>query len=201
MKSVLIATAALVLASCGAPALPEAVDAPRVIAALEAYRNGDGAAVRATVADWDATHPAPPLRRPNLCSQAGYAERRLARLRGQLKALDERRVFSMSEEARLAYMEEAFLNAKPYPKAIPNIGSSDLCRSSPDFEEHERLDKAERVAVDKTYIVLRQAWWDDLRARHGERVVARMKNAGDLLRRNKLPGWNFANRLEFGRVG
>lgn len=201
MRLGLIGAAALGLASCGAPPGPAAVDAPQVVAALQAYRDGDHTTVKRVIADWDAAHPAPPARRPNLCSLEGYTERRQARLRGKLEVLDEHRVFAMSEEARLAYMDEAFLGAKPYPGTIPDIGSKDLCRSSPDFEGQERQDEAEKVAVDKAYLAVRQGWWDDLRARHGESVVARMRSAGELLKRNRMPGMHFSYRLEFGRVG
>jgi hypothetical protein len=201
-RSLVLATALAALAACspfGGPPLPPAVDAPKAVAALEAFRAGDREAVKAVIADWDATHAEPPHKRPNLCSAEGYAERRAATMRGRLEALQERRVFSMPQEARLAYMDGAFLGAKPYPKRVPQI-EGDLCRTSPGYEEHDRADEAEEVAIRRAYLKLRTDWWAELQDRYGEDAPARLKGAGELLRKNNMPGGHFSSQLAFGNV-
>ena len=201
-RSLVLATALAVLAACspfGGPPLPPAVDAPKVVAALEAFRAGDREAVKTVIADWDASHAEPPHKRPNLCSAEGYAERRAATMRGRLEALQERRVFSMPQEARLAYLDGAFLGAMPYPKRVPRI-EGDLCRTSPGYEEHDRADEAEEVAIRKAYLKLRTDWWAELQDRYGEEAAARLKRARELLRKNNMPGGHFSYRLAFGNV-
>lgn len=187
--------APVVLAGCGVGGLPGAqavTDAPMVAAAMDAYRAGDYPALKASIAVFDAAHPKPaPGERPDPCSGAGYALRRAAVMRHQLEVLDDRKVFAMSEEARLSHFDVAFMDGAPNSPDDPQIDAGSLCGSGAEQTLHGLVDAAEHTAVLTAFAEHRRAWWDELHARFGDSMGLRMQRAGELLARNGVEGSRF----------
>lgn len=193
MRFKLLAACALsfALAGCGELGLGGAeatVDAPMVAAAMDAYRSGDYAAFKTALDAFEAAHPKPSGERPDPCSPEGYAQRRAAQMRAQLDTLDQRRVFYMSDEARLSYFDVAFMGGGPIGDAsgIANVDASSLCRDTPDAVLLGLKDHAEFAAVLTAYTANRKAWWDELEGKFGANMLPRMQRAGELLKRNRL---------------
>jgi hypothetical protein len=183
------------LAGCSIGGLPGAqavTDAPMVAAAMDAYRAGDYPAFKAAVAAFDAVHAKPaPGERPDPCSGEGFARRRAAVMRHQLKVLGERKVFAMSEEARLSYFDTAFMDGAPNSADEPQIDANSLCGSGPEPTLLGLIDAAEHAAVLTAYLEHRRAWWDELQGRFEGSMGLRMQGAGEVLARNGLEGSRF----------
>ena len=192
MRFKLLAACALsfALAGCGERGLGGAeatVDAPLVAAAMDAYRSGDYAAFKTALDSFDAAHPKPTGERPDPCSPEGYAQRRAAQMRAQLDTLDERRVFYMSDEARLSYFDVAFMGGGTEDASgIANVDASSLCRDTPNALFLGLKDNAEHTAVLTAYFENRKAWWSELEGKFGANMLPRMQRAGELLKRNRL---------------